>query len=515
MDSAFSKYSAIAIKDGEIVGSGSDEDMQDQFSSPKVIDLKEKFVYPGFIDAHSHFYGYGKDLQELNLKGATSFEDMVNRTVAYAEKVNPSVIVGRGWNEEEWIVKGTVSRIKLDILFPNTPVILQRVDGHAALCNQAALDLAGIDNNFTIEGGMAVRMGDMLTGLLIDKAAELVLNKLPELSLSQQVKALKDAEKACFTAGLTCVSDAGLDAPIIKLMDSLHQTGELKIRIYAMMNPDTSEIINLITPGVLKSKKLTVRSVKLYGDGALGSRGALLKQRYCDAPDHYGLLQHPVDYYASMIDFCHRNNLQVNTHCIGDSANKILLGLYAQRLEGKNDLRWRIEHAQVVDPQDIHFFTENSIIPSIQPTHATSDATMAQERLCDGPSYNGAYIYRQLLNNTGRVAFGTDFPVEDIDPISTYFAAVKRKDKSGHTFKPEEAIDPKDALTAMTLWAAYAQFMENQLGSIEPGKIADLTILSNDLYAAPERGRTNNIMTICDGEIVYTNGVLRAVNSTK
>lgn len=140
---------------------------------------------------------------------------------------------------------------------------------------------------------------------------------------------------------------------------------------------------------------------------------------------------------------------------------------------------------------------------------------MAQERLCDGPSYNGAYIYRQLLNNTGRVAFGTDFPVEDIDPISTYFAAVKRKDKSGHTFKPEEAIDPKDALTAMTLWAAYAQFMENQLGSIEPGKIADLTILSNDLYAAPERGRTNNIMTICDGEIVYTNGVLRAVNSTK
>lgn len=508
-DSGFQKTTAVAIRNGEIVKTGDDDFILKNYSSKKFIDLKGKPVYPGFIDAHSHFYGYGNDLQELDLKPSTSFDDMINRTIAYAQKSEPSFIVGRGWNEEDWVVKGTINKTRLDILFPNIPVFLQRVDGHAALCNQAALDLANIDVNTFIEGGRIEKIGPFLTGLLVDKAAERVMELLPEPSIEQQINALIDAQNACYKAGLTTVTDAGLDRNIIELMDSLLRSGSLTMQLYVMSNPDTNALnILLANDALMQNQKLGFHSVKLYADGALGSRGALLKQPYCDDSTQIGLMQHPIPFYKSLMAYCLKNNLQVNTHCIGDSANKLLLELYGSYLKGKNDLRWRIEHAQVVDPANFSLFSAYDVIPSIQPTHATSDASMAKKRLCDHPTMKGAYAYKSLLEETGLVAFGTDFPVESIDPIATFFAAVKRRTKTGEVFKPEEAINPQSALLAMTRWAAYSCKLEDRIGSIESGKLANFTILNSDMMTAYDRGRIATIMTISDGKIVYNNGSL-------
>ncbi|MFT5511717.1 MAG: putative amidohydrolase YtcJ [Bacteroidia bacterium] len=512
-DSAFTMAEAVAIQNGLIVATGSDMDIFDKFTSQHNIDLKKKPVYPGFIDAHSHFYGYGNDLQELDLKSCISFEDMINKTVAYAQASQPNFIIGRGWNEENWVVKGTINKTRLDILFPDIPVFLQRVDGHAALCNQAALDLANIDVNTFIAGGRIEKMGPFLTGIITDKAAGQVMDILPEPSLEQRKKALVDAQNACYKAGLTTVTDAGLELDIIVLMDSLLRSKDLSIQLYVMADPDTNSINTLLNNKVLmNNKKLGFHSVKLYADGSLGSRGALLKIPYCDDETQIGLIQHPIGFYKSLIAYCYKNNLQVNTHCIGDSANNLLLNLYGTHLKGKNDLRWRIEHAQVVDPIDFSLFSKFSIIPSIQPTHATSDASMAKKRLCDHPTMSGAYAYKSLLDETGLVAFGTDFPVESIDPIATFFSAVKRRTKTGEIFKPEEAIAPKDALLAMTIWAAYSCKLEDRIGSIEIGKIGNITILSDDMMTAYNRGRISTILTMSDGNIVHNSGVL-AVSS--
>ncbi len=509
-DSTFSVVSAVAIKDGRFIGIGNDDEILDQYISPRTVDLKKKPVYPGFIDAHSHFYGYGKDLQELDLKSATSFEDMINMTAAYGEKTNPSFIIGRGWNEEDWVVKGTISKVKLDILFPNTPVFLQRVDGHAALCNQTALDLAGITETTEFVGGRVEKMGPFLTGLLIDKAAEKVMERFPEPSLQQQIMSLIDAQNACYRAGLTLVTDAGLKESIILLIDSLQRTGALTMPVYAMSNPDTNAITRLLkNDNIRNNDRLQFSSIKLYADGSLGSRGALLKTSYCDDSTQIGLLQESIDYYRALIDYCYRNNLQVNTHCIGDSANGLLLGLYAEKLKSKNNLRWRIEHAQVVDLKDFDFFKQYDIIPSVQPTHATSDASMAKKRLCNHDNMKGAYAYKSLLNTTGNLALGTDFPVEEIDPIATFFSAVKRRTKSGDVFKPEEALSPKEALMGMTYWAARASFLEDRLGSVEIGKEANLTILSEDIMTAYEQGRIKNIMTVLRGDAVFSDNTLR------
>lgn len=507
-DADFNQFEAIAISGDSIVALGTSGEIQKRYHSTESIDLEQRTVFPGFIDAHCHFFAYGQDLQELDLKQTVSFDDMINQTVSYAQANNPSIVVGRGWNEENWESKSTPSKYKLDALFPQTPVVLQRIDGHAVLCNQAALDLAGIDENTQVQGGMVVKMGFNLTGMLVDKAADLVLDLLPEISLTQKINALQAAERACFRAGLTTVSDAGLSLKIIQLIDSLQKAGELNIRVYAMSNPDEEELNYFFESGPILSEKLIVRSIKLYADGSLGSRGALLKQPYCDEPSIYGLLQSEPSYYTDIMKRCLEHGFQVNTHCIGDSANAMLLNMYGQYLKGVNDLRWRIEHAQVVDPKDRHLFKDFSIIPSVQPTHATSDMYMARERLCLEERLAGAYSYKSLLSENQMIAFGTDFPVENISPIETYFAATNRIGKKGEAFRVEEAITPKNAIMAMTAWAAHANFMESFTGSLEIGKKADLIVLSNDITVLKTKADTKNLMTVVDGKIVYNSGLV-------
>jgi predicted amidohydrolase YtcJ len=502
VDSAFSVVEAIAIKDGKILATGKTGDLLKKYEASNAVDLNQKAVYPGFIDAHCHFVGYAKNQYELNLKNTVSFEDMLDKTVAYAQAQPRSWIIGRGWNEENWESKTTLNNFKLSFLFPNMPVILVRVDGHAALVNQAALEMAGITPETEVDGGEVEVLNGRCTGILIDNAVDLVKDILPEYSNAELRNAFQMAEKKTFEVGLTTLADAGLDLGVAMLIDSMRKEKKLKTNFYIMLNPK-KEFLPFMEQGGWDKPGMYVKSIKLYSDGALGSRGALLKKPYCDKDGHHGLSLIEDDTLMFWLDVAYKNDFQINTHCIGDSANARILRAYAQFLEKNNDRRWRIEHAQVVDMQDIPMFKAYQIIPSVQPTHAISDSKMAPKRLCDEHRMEGAYSYQTLLNAAGYLPLGTDFPVENIDPLGTYFSAVYRETPSGSVFRGEEALSHEDALRGMTIWAAKANFMEDYLGSLEPGKMADLVILSKPLNFCRTPAQTKVVYTIKEGEVVY------------
>lgn len=503
VDSNFSMAEAIAISDGQVVAAGKWKEIKSGYETENVVDLDGATVYPGLFDAHCHFYGYGVNQSELDLRDAGSFDDMINKVIAYAQENPDGWLVARGWNEEEWVEKTRMNNLKLSILFPERPVVLRRVDGHAALVNQAALDVAGINNYTLIDGGGIEIFNDRLTGMLVDKAVDRVLAFRPGRTRQEKVKALLKAQEDCLEYGLTTVADAGLDLDVIRLIDSLQKSGDLKIRIYAMANPGEKELTFFKENGPIISNRLIVRSFKLYVDGALGSRGALLLQPYCDDTSAIGLLQNSPAYLDELCGRIFDMQMQVNSHCIGDSANRLMLSIYRKyNLEGSK-LRWRIEHAQVVHPNDWHHFGELGIIPSVQPTHLISDMAMARKRLCTDQRLRGAYAYKSLDKAAGHIAFGTDFPVEGISPVATFQAAVFRKRPDGSTLHPDEKFSAKRALEAMTIESAYSCFMDDKLGSIEVGKRADLTIFREDLLTARAQAKIRVMATIIDGEIVY------------
>lgn len=501
-DSSFTKVEAVAIHDGIVVETGSSKDLDKKYSSANRLDLEGKTVVPGLIDAHCHFLAYGIDENELSLKQCSSFDNMIDMVISYAQEKERDWIIGRGWNEENWVSKTRPSKTKLDILFPNTPVVLQRVDGHAVLANQSALDLAGISESTVIPGGEIVQINGYLTGMLVDQAANKMLSFVPKPTKSQKIDAILKAQSNCINKGLVCVSDAGLSVEDIQLIDSLHESGDLKIRVYAMASPDQESLEPIFESGPILKDRLVFRSVKIYADGALGSRGALLKEEYCDDPGNYGLIQEDMEYFEKWASICSENGFQMNTHCIGDSANALILKLYSEHLDTKNE-RWRIEHAQVVSPEDMHYFTDYGIIPSVQPTHAVSDMYMAKSRLCEDDRLIGAYAYRTLLNECGILAYGTDFPVEGIDPLDTYYASLQRKNEKRDVFRQEETVDAFSSLKAMTIWAAYANFMDEKCGSIEAGKFADLTILDKNLINHLDRRSIHVVGTMIQGELLF------------
>lgn len=481
-DSTFSKAECMAITDGRIVATSSKREINRRYTSENKREV-EGYIYPGFIDAHSHFYGYGKALISVDLRYTSSLEDIVQTTVDYAKNHTDLWIYGRGWDETDWVEQGTVNNTKLSLLFPDRPVILRRIDGHAALANNKALEMAGIDVNTVIEGGQIEKINGRLTGLLVDKAADRVLDLIPEPSRPNQIRALLLAQKNCLEAGLTTVTDAGLDLDIIHLIDSLQESGDLKIRVYAMANPSTENFEHWLKEGPIHKDRLEMSSFKLYADGALGSWGAMLKEEYCDRHGHLGTFVNPPHVLDSFCNILYQSNFQVNTHCIGDSANRKMLEIYSKYLGGINDRRWRIEHAQVVSPDDRVLFKDNSIIPSVQPTHATSDMYWAENRLCK-ERMDGAYAYQSLLQIHGFIPLGTDFPIESIKPLFTFQSAVYRKNEHGkplHGFLADEALSKKEAIRGMTNWAAYSCFMEDRIGSLEVGKLADYVILNKDL----------------------------------
>ncbi len=362
-----------------------------------------------------------------------------------------------------------------------------RIDGHAAVVNSKALKIAGITADTKINGGEIFVHNGEPTGLLLDNAMELINNIISKPDKAFIKKALLIAQDSCFAVGLTSVTDAGLDRDTVKLIDELQHEGSLKMRINAMLTPNSENVEYYIKKGPYQTDKLTVRSIKLYADGALGSRGARLIEPYSDDPGNMGLFLFKEDFYKKYCQIALQYNYQVNTHAIGDGANRFVLQLYSEFLKGKNDLRWRIEHAQVVAPEDFKLFGEYSIIPSVQPTHATSDMYWAEDRLGQ-ERIKGAYAYKELLDENGWEPLGTDFPIEDINPLYTFYAAVARKDLKGWPddgFQTENALSREETLRGMTIWAAKGSFNENRYGSIEPGKFADFVVLDKDIMTIP------------------------------
>src|ERR1700744_4885369 len=507
VDNNFSIADAFVVKGGKIIAVGSDDSLEKIYKAHSVVDAEGKAVYPGFMDAHSHFYEYGLSLQEVDLAGTKSWEEIVDSVNTFARRNTEGWIGGRRWDQNAWTVKQFPTKDKLDALFPVRQVLLTRIDGHAAIANQAALNLAGIKPGQTISGGEIETVNGKLTGILVDNAVGIVTRKIPEPTDQVTQSAFLDAEHNCFADGLTTVSDCGLPYTMINTIAQLQHKGALKMRMYVMLSDRAENYEYLFKRGVFKTPGLDVRAFKMYADGALGSRGACLLKPYNDRPGWSGFLLSSQKHFQEIAEKLADKGFQLCTHAIGDSANRVILKIYASVLKGKNDRRWRIEHAQIVSPQDMKLFGDYNIIPSVQPTHATSDMYWAIKRL--GPErIKSAYAYKQLLDQNGWIPLGTDFPVENISPIYTFYAAVERKDLKGYPedgFQPENAISRIEALKGMTIWAAKAQFEEKEKGSIETGKYADFVILDKDIMKikGSEMPGVKVLKTYVNGEKVY------------
>jgi hypothetical protein len=508
VDSTSSVKQAFAVADGLFLAIGSNEEILGAYASDLVIDAGGKPLFPGFIDGHCHFYGYGLNQhQAVNLKGTRSFDEILQLLRNYHETHPYIWIIGRGWDQNDWDVKEFPDNTLLDQLFPQNPVILTRVDGHAVLANSEALRRAGIDAKTRVVGGEVRLINGKLSGMLLDNAADLMKGVIPEPEDLLKESALVQAQHDCFKVGLTSVVDAGLDYETILLIDSLQQAGKLKMRINAMLSPTEKNINEFVEKGAFQKERLTVNSIKLYADGALGSRGALLIEPYSDDPGNKGLLMANAGYFQEILTKAYEKGFQVNTHCIGDAANRIMLNLYGEVLKGPNDRRWRIEHAQVVHPDDFQLFAAFSIIPSIQGTHCTSDMPWAETRL--GPDrVKDAYAYKKLLLQNGWLVNGTDFPIEEINPMLTFYASVARMNAEGGPdggYQMENALNREETLRSMTIWAAKGSFEEDVKGSIEPGKVADFVILDKDIMTVntPEIPGVKVLKTYLGGELVH------------
>lgn len=508
VDDNFSTESAIAIKNGKFIDVGESSRILETYSSENIVDAKEQFIYPGFNDGHSHFLGYGLLVTKYaNLTATVSFSDVIMRLETHDKLFPGQWLLGRGWDQNDWEVKEFPTNKRLNELFPNKAVVLTRIDGHAIIANDYALELAGIDGNTKVDGGEVLLENGKPTGVLIDNAAERMKSAVPGFDEQEKTQALLAAQKDCFEVGLTTVTDAGLDKDEILLIKRLQDESKLKINVYAMISPNKENFEYFYPQGPLHLPRLTVSSVKLYADGALGSRGALLLEPYSDDQENSGLQLHSNAYYLEMCLKAYEAGYQVNTHAIGDSGNRLMLKTYSKVLKGKNDKRWRVEHAQIVHPNDLKIFKKYSIIPSVQATHCTSDMYWADERLGE-ERIKTAYAYNDLLKQLGWLINGTDFPIEGISPLKTYYAAVVRKDLKGWPedgFQTENALSREDALRSITIWPAKGSFDEKIKGSIEIGKNADFVILNTDLITADERMLLNAtvVSTFVAGEKVY------------
>ncbi|MEK0423146.1 MAG: hypothetical protein RLZ95_1056 [Bacteroidota bacterium] len=485
VNNEFATAEAMAVQDGKIVAVGTNDEILKEYKSDSLVDAKGSAVYPGFIDAHAHFLGYGQSLYAVDLMFVPSWEEAIERVKDFAAKhPGKGWIKGRGWDQNRFPGKQFPTNAELNALFPDRPVILERVDGHASIANDFALNIAGVKPGQSIEGGQFMMQDGKLTGLLIDNAVGVVERNVPDATKNDYKDWLTAAQQNCFATGLTTITDCGLSPSDIDYIDALHKSNDLKMRLYVMLSDKPESYASkYFTSGGYITERLSVKGVKVYGDGALGSRGACLLHPYSDKPDWSGFLLSSPAHFDSIAAKLINTDFQMCTHAIGDSANRTILNIYAKYLKGKNDKRWRIEHAQIVHPNDFHMFGDNSIVPSVQPTHGTSDMYWAGDRL-GAERLKGGYAYKQLLEQNNWLPLGTDFPVEEINPFKTFLAAVVRQDSKGFPaggFQMENALTREETIRGMTIWAAKANRMEKQVGSLEVGKKADFIILDKDL----------------------------------
>ena len=509
---------AFAVDGGRIVAVGTEADVASGREGWGRLDFGRQTVVPGLIDAHGHLMGLGLSLLQADLVGTISKADVIDRLRAFeATLASGDWLTGRGWDQNDWADgEPFPTRADLDAAFPDRPVWLSRIDGHADWANTAALRAAGLDPDAPApsdpDGGQVLRdASGRLTGVFVDAAAGLVERAVPPLAPDDYAEALRRAFARTTRFGLTGVHEAGIPMDLFPLYQAAIAAGAFPIRVYAMITPDEIAAFCETYPEMLTdpSGRLVARALKLYADGALGSRGAALLAGYSDDPGNHGLLMRDPAALQAVVTEAMRCGLQVSTHAIGDRGNREVLDAYAAALSetGGGPGRHRIEHAQIVALEDIPRFAELGILASVQPTHATSDMPWAETRL--GPDrLRGAYAWRRFADAGVRLALGSDFPVESADPLLGFYAAVTRQDAAGQPvggWTGNQALTRAEALRGFTLDAAYAGFMEDEVGSLEVGKRADFVVLSQDLMRVPpeEILATRVVATYLDGVAVY------------
>ena len=513
---------AIAVKADRIVFVGTNAEAQKYVgSNTRVVDLKGDTVLPGFTDSHQHLSGVGQREMTLNLEGTTSLQDFLAKVKTRVDQAKPGEwVTGRGWIETHWTPPVFPTRAELDKLAPNNPLILQRADGHASVVNSAALNLAGITKTTAnpFGGEISKDKSGEPNGMLLDAAQGLVRRRVPPTSVDDAERAVVLGAKRDVELGWTQVQDAGGSYNDIDIFKKLYAAGTIKLRIYKAVYGPGPNATRLLTEGPIIGEfgnRLTVRSIKVVSDGALGSRGAALQEPYSDAPDTSGFLTVKAEELRPMLIEALKKGIQVETHAIGDRANHFILDEYEKAFAavspGERKVlapRWRVEHAQIVDPADIPRFSKLRVIPSMQPSHAIGDLFFAPSRL-GIKRLKGAYAWESFLKMGLIVPGGSDAPVERGEPMIEFYAAVARKDPkgfSGEGWHPEEAVTRTQALKMFTLWPAYAAFEDTLRGTIEVGKLADLTILSADIMKIPEAEilKTRCVMTVINGDIVFS-----------
>jgi predicted amidohydrolase YtcJ len=509
VDSRTPKASAIAVRGGKITAVG-DELKAFEGAATNVIDARGATIIPGLIDSHGHVAGLGASLEMLDLRGVRSEAEIAGKVKSAAAKAAPGEwILGRGWDQNLWSTRQFPTAASITDAAPKNPVALTRIDGHASSVNRAAIDAADVNaGTKDPDGGRIMRDGGgRPAGVFIDTAQELVRRKIPPPSPEQVLRQISRALAECARLGLTSVHDAGVTEAEITAYHALQQQGKMPVKVYAMLSNSPTLVDTWLARGPELGEFFTVRSIKVYADGALGSRGAALLAPYADEKGSTGLMITGQAAIEAVAVKAAARGFQVNTHAIGDRGNRETLDGYGAALKGPNDKRFRVEHAQVIAPEDFAKFQKFSIIASMQPTHATSDVGWAADRL--GPErVKGAYAWQTLMKLGVHLASGSDFPVELANPIDGFYAAVTRQDKQGKPaggWYPEQRMSRDEALRSWTLEGAYAAFEEKSKGSLTVGKAADFVMLSTDIMTVPEAEilRAKVTMTVVNGKIVH------------
>jgi len=510
MDENMSIEEAIAIRDGKIIEVGPERQILNKYRSVETIDALGKDVYPGFTDAHGHIFAYANQKMSVDLVGCKSMNEVIYRCEKYLSLTGKKFIVGRGWDQTLFSDKEMPNYKALSEKFKNIPVCLYRIDGHAALINKFLIKKVGISARSSINGGEVQLINAEPSGILLDNAMKLVEEYLPKFSESEWNEKILEAQQELFQYGVTGVHEAGIEYEQIAILKKLISQNKLKLNIYAMLLPTAKNKEFASKNGPYNYRNLSIRSFKVYADGALGSRGALLKEKYVDNEHTNGLLLTPISEIRSISDFCLNNDYQMNTHGIGDSAISIILDVCKNAFQVKKDHRYRVEHAQIVDPRDFQKFADYAVFPSVQPTHAVSDCRWVEDRI-GKDRICGAYAYKSLLNQFGMLAIGTDFPVESTNPFLTIHAAVQRKNKQNEPkfgFYMKEALTLDEVIKGMTIWAAFAEFSESKRGSLEKGKEATLVIFDKPVVSSELFVENFAWKTLIKGRMVYQQGQL-------